>query len=288
LPSAKIGAPRFVRKTKRFASRVMAGETRLPRFAMTITTAALLGSFGAYGVLAGGHGSVVLETASSALGFAVTDVTVKGGGETSEIDVLGQLGLDGSTSMIGFDVEAARQRIVELPWVKDATVSKVYPDTIVVKLVERKAFAIWQHDDQLTLVDRSGTPIVAFTEAKYAGLPLVVGAGASEKAESLIALVHSHPDIAGKVKGYIRIADRRWDLRLENGITIRLPEKNAGGALDQLTRLDNQYGLLSRDIETVDLRDSERLVLKLAPEAAKERKAAIKRLMEHGRKGGDA
>lgn len=284
----KIGQPRVVRKTRRLASRVMAGDVKPPRFLTSAMTAVLLGAFASYGMIAGGHGPAVLETVSSALGLAVNNVIVKGQGETSEIDVLGQLGLDGSTSMIGFDVDAARRRIVKLPWVKDATVRKIYPDGIVVNLVERKAFAVWQHEDQLTLVDKDGTPIAAFTEAKYAGLPLVVGAGAAEKAAGFVALVQSHPDLAGKVKGYIRVADRRWDLRLENGIAIRLPETGASGALDELTRLDNQYGLLSRDIEAVDMRDDERLVLKLSPEAAKQRTAAVKRLMEHGGKGGSA
>jgi cell division protein FtsQ len=244
--------------------------------------------FGLYGTIAGGHAPAVLAAVTSSTGFAVNHVAVAGQGETSEIDVLGQLALDGTTSMIGFDVNEARRRIVGLPWVKDATVTKIYPDTIKVKLIERKVFAIWQHDDALTLVDKSGAPIVAFKEAKYAGLPLVVGAGAAAKAADFVALVQSHHDLAGKVKGYIRIAGRRWDLRLENGITIKLPEIKTGRALDDLTRLDDQYGLLSRDVEAVDLRDDERLVLKLPADAAKQRKATIKLRMEHGGKGKSA
>lgn len=288
MPSVRVTSPRFVRRARRLAMRLMTGEARPPRFAATMMTAGLLAGFGAYGMIAGGHGPAVLAQVTSATGFAVNHVSVAGQGETSEIDVLGQLGLDGSTSMIGFDADAARRRIDGLPWVKDASVSKIYPDTIKVHLTERKAFAIWQHEDQLTLVDKDGAPIVAFKEAKYAGLPLVVGTGAAARAADFVALVHEHPDLAGKVKGYIRVADRRWDLRLESGITIKLPEINVSGALDELTDLDNQYGLLSRDIEAVDLRDDERLILRLSPEAATQRKAAIKLRMEHGSKGKSA
>jgi cell division protein FtsQ len=288
LLSDRFNPPRFVRRTRRLANRLLTGEVKLPRFAATMTTALLLCGFGGYGIIAGGYLPAVFASVSSSAGFAIDHVAVSGQRETSEIDVLGQIELDGSTSMFGFDVDAARRRIIELPWVKDAAVTKIYPDTVRVKLTERKAYAIWQRDDELTLIDSSGIPIVAFREARYAGLPLVVGAGAATKAEDFVTLVQSHPDLAGKVKGYIRVSDRRWDLRLESGITIKLPEIDPSGALDELTQLDDKYGLLSRDIEAVDLRDDERLVLELSPEAATQRKAAIKLRMERGKKGKSA
>jgi len=288
LSSVRVSPPRIVRRMRRLAVRMMAGEVKPPRFSASIMTAVLFAGFGAYGVVAGGHAPAVVAAVTSSTGLAITHVAVTGQIETSEIDVLGQLGLDGSTSMIGFDVDAARARIMELPWVQDAAVSKIYPDTVRVSLSERKAFAIWQHDDELTLIDKDGAPIVAFKEVKYAGLPLVVGAGAAARAADFVALVQSHPDLAGKVKGYIRVADRRWDLRLESGVAIKLPETGVAAALDELTRLDEKYGLLARDIEAVDMRDDERLVLKLSPEAATQRKAAIKLRMEHGNKGKSA
>jgi cell division protein FtsQ len=199
LLSDRFNPPRFVRRTRRLANRLLTGEVKLPRFAATMTTALLLCGFGGYGIIAGGYLPAVFASVSSSAGFAIDHVAVSGQRETSEIDVLGQIELDGSTSMFGFDVDAARRRIIELPWVKDAAVTKIYPDTVRVKLTERKAYAIWQRDDELTLIDSSGVPIVAFREARYAGLPLVVGAGAATKAEDFVTLVQSHPDLAGKV-----------------------------------------------------------------------------------------
>ena len=83
------------------------------------------------------------------------------------------------------------------------------------------------------------------------------------------------------------VAERRWDMRLENGITIRLPERGADAALAELLRLDREHGLLSRDIAAVDLRIDDRLVVKLTPAAALEREAALAALKKAaGRKPG--
>ncbi len=76
-----------------------------------------------------------------ALGFAVDQVRVSGNKETSEIDILERLDLDGWTSLVGFDAEAARARITGLPWVKVAAVRKIYPDALEVRIEEREPFA---------------------------------------------------------------------------------------------------------------------------------------------------
>ena len=127
----------------------------------------------------------VVQAVTARTGFAVDQVRVVGHRETSEIDILERLDLDGWTSLIGFDADAARQRIAELPWVKVASVRKVYPDTLEVRIEERKPFAIWQHGSQLTVVERSGKVIAPFTGGRHAVLPLVIGYGAAEHARRL-------------------------------------------------------------------------------------------------------
>src|SRR5690606_32085984 len=123
------------------------------------------------------------------------------------------------------DAAAARQRIADLAWVETASVRKIYPDAIEVHVDERPPFAIWQHGSQLTIVDRSGAVIAPFASGRHATLPLVIGYGAPEKAAAFIGKVEQFPELAARIKGYIHIAGRRWDIRLENGITIKLPER---------------------------------------------------------------
>jgi cell division protein FtsQ len=93
---------------------------------------------------------------------------------------------------------------------------------------------------------------------------------------SFIAKVAAYPELASRIRGYVRISDRRWNLRLENGITIKLPEVGEDQAIADLLELDKAHALLSRDIETVDMRFGDRLVVKLSTDAAEAREASLK------------
>ena len=263
--------PRFLRRPARFVARLCDGEYAPPRYAGVIATAIFLSSSALYGAWLGGQIPAAAQAVTARLGFAVDQVRVSGNRETSEIDILERLDLDGWTSLIGFDAEAARGRIAQLPWVKAAAVRKVYPDALEVRIEEREPFAIWQHGSQLAIVERSGRVIAPFGGGRHAVLPLVIGYGAAEEAAGFVGKIRQHPELAARVKGFIRVAERRWDLRLENGITIRLPESGEDAAIAEVLRLDREDGLLSRDIATVDLRLDDRLVIRLTPEAMERR-----------------
>ena len=112
-----------------------------------------------------------------------------------------------------------------------------------------------------------------FDGGRHAVLPLVIGFGA-ERGAGFVEKIRRYPELASRVKGFIRVADRRWDLRLENGITIRLPELGEDRALAEVLKLDREQGLLSRDIAVVDLRLDDRLVIGLTP-GAMERRAEV-------------
>ena len=176
----------------------------------------------------------------------------------------------------GFDAAKARGRVLELPWVKDVAIRKLYPGRLAVGVVEKRAAAVWQHKDRLTVVDQSGELIAKFGIAdlinnRFSHLPHLVGMGAPEAADEILPSVALYPAIAGRVRSYVRVAGRRWDLGLSNGLTIRLPEN---GLLDKLYELDELAGrdrLLEREIDVVDMRIADRVVLRLQPVAASAR-----------------
>ena len=263
--------PRLLRRPARLIARLCDGEYAPPRYAGVIATAVFLSSSALYGAWLGGQ-----IPGRRAGGHRAPRLRRRSGPrlrqqETSEIDILERLDLDGWTSLIGFDADAARQRIAELPWVKVAAVRKVYPDALEVRIEEREPFAIWQHGSQLAIVERSGNVIAPFGGGRHAVLPLVIGYGAAEQAAGFVDKIRQHPELAARVKGFIRVAERRWDLRLENGITISLPETGEDAAIAEVLRLDREDGLLSRDIAAVDLRLDDRLVVRLTPEAMERR-----------------
>ena len=268
--------PRWLRKPARALSRVVSGDVDYPPYAASVVSALLVGGFVLYGTVVGGHMPSVVQAVTARTGFAIDEIRVSGNHETSEIDVFDRVGLDGWTSLVGFDVADARQRIEALPWVESASVRKIYPSTLEVKIAEREPFAIWQHGSRLTLIEKDGAEIAPLAGSRFATLPLVTGQGAAAPAADFVARIAAHPELARRVRGYIRISERRWDLRLANGITVRLPERGEDAAIADLIDLDRGQSLLSRDIATVDLRVADRMIIRLTEGAATAREASLK------------
>ncbi|TGQ69702.1 cell division protein FtsQ/DivIB [Mesorhizobium sp. M00.F.Ca.ET.186.01.1.1] len=275
LSSGHFVLPRVLRRPVRILARLGEGDFQVPRFSVSIMSAVLLASSGVYGAYLGGHADGIVQSITARTGFAVDQVKVVGNRQTSEIDILDRLELDGWTSLIGFDAEAARERIATLPWVEVAAVRKVYPHTLEVRVEERDAFALWQQGSDLSVIEKDGNIIAPFSGGKQVTLPLLIGTGAPAKAPDFLAEIEKYPELASRVKGYVRVGERRWDLKLDNGITVKLPEDGEDQALAELVKMDKDKGLLSRDIAAVDMRLSDRLVVQLTPEAATQREAAL-------------
>jgi cell division protein FtsQ len=214
-----------------------------------------------YALIVGGQIGRVGDALLVFVGFGIDDVQISGQHETSEIAVLTQLELGGS--LIAFDVELAQQRLAELPWVATAVVRKFYPSTLSVEITERKPFALWQRDGEVFVIDKAGTQIVPLDEGRFAKLPFMVGGGANATAPDFLADLFTQPEIAGRMRAAVLVAGRRWNLHLEEGVTVKLPEKNVRQSLAQLVRLDAEYQLLARDVSVVDLRLPDRVTLRL-------------------------
>ncbi|WP_245413462.1 cell division protein FtsQ/DivIB [Mangrovicella endophytica] len=245
-----------------------------PRFGTVIVV--VLGATGLYGMSLGGHTTAVIDEIAQPFGFSIDDIDVSGNRETSEIDVLQALWSTGSTSLPSLDPEAARATLEAMPWIESAAISKIYPNRVVIKLVEHQPYALWQKGRELFIVDKAGREIVPYSFGRYSTLPLMVGTGAAAHAAELLDQMDALPELRARVKAYIRVGDRRWDMRLDNGVTIRLPEDQPVEAAAEVARMDRETGLLSRDIAAVDVRLADRMVIKLTPDSLVRRNAALK------------
>jgi cell division protein FtsQ len=235
-----------------------------------------------------GESRDVTQALTSAAGFAINNVKVSGNAETSEIDILERLGLDGTTSLMALDVVETRAALKTLPWVRDAEVRKVYPDTIEIKLTERTAFGIWQHGDELSIIEQTGSVIAPLRDNKFAYLPLFVGRDAETGAEEIMADFDQWPDVKKRVKSFIRVAGRRWDIRLDNGVIVKLPEHDMAKAMAVLAKFNQEQDLVERDIVAVDLRLEDRTTVQLSEGAAKRRTAAVEARAKALKKAGEA
>ena len=206
-----------------------------------------------------------LFAASADVGLKLANVHVVGRSKTAREDILAAVALKQGEPIMSLDLEAARERLEQLPWVMEATVERRLPDLVYVTLVERKAMAIWQLDGSLSVVDQSGQVIAGAVADDFPGLPLIVGPGASAAAEGLFVMLATEPELSARVTAAVRVGERRWNLRIEPGIDVRLPEDGAVEAWQMLGRLDRENGLLSRDVVVIDLRQPDRLLVRPTP-----------------------
>ncbi|HXO00483.1 MAG TPA: cell division protein FtsQ/DivIB, partial [Stellaceae bacterium] len=189
--------------------------------------------------------------------------------------------------LLFLDAEAVRDRLKADPWIADATVLKLYPGQLQIDIVERSAFALWQQDGRLSVIADDGAVLEPYVSRRFLTLPLVVGKGAETRARDFLALLARYPQVASVTKAAIFVGERRWNLRLKDGLDIRLPENEVGNALAALSTLDKEDRLFSRDIVAVDMRLPDRLTVQLSDDAAKAREELFKD-KKPKKKAGDA
>ena len=201
--------------------------------------------------------------------LTVQSIQVEGRQRVEPQAILAALGANRGTPILSIDLEVAKARLEALPWVHSAAVERQLPDGIYIRLVERQPLAVWQHHRKFDLIDQEGTVIPAARPDDFPSLPQVVGGGAPQAASDLVDMLASEPDLASHVTASVRIGGRRWNLELDNGIEVALPEDAPEAAWHRLAALDRSDRLLERNITAVDMRLTDRLVLRLSPDAAK-------------------
>lgn len=203
-----------------------------------------------------------LGTATAASGLRVNDIVIEGRANTPEPLLRSALGVSKGDPILGFSLDQARARIESLSWVEHATVERRLPGTVVVYLQERAPFAIWQNQNKYVLVDRTGQVVANQDVSKFPKLPQIVGAGAPAAAAELLDALTERPLLAEKVSASVRVGERRWNLRLTNGIDVYLPEGHVAVALDKLIQLQHEHAVLDRPLAVIDLRLPDRLVMR--------------------------
>ncbi len=208
---------------------------------------------------------------SAGMGFRLKALTVEGRNMTAREDLLGALDAEVGTPIAAIDVVKARTQVEKLPWVRSAKIERRLPDTIHMVIEERVPYALWQHGEKYTLVDHEGHLIVDVPDSD-SRLPLIVGADAPANAAELFEALKAQPELASRVQAAVRVGARRWNIYLdayEGGISVRLPEEHMAEAWVRLAALEKEHKILQRDLEFIDLRLEDQLVVRLrnAPNA---------------------
>jgi cell division protein FtsQ len=213
------------------------------------------------------HGGVG-DALARVLGFGVEVVTVSGATHVSEPRILSIAGISSKNSLPFFDAAAARARLEADPLVQAASVRKLYPNQIVVNIVERTPYGVWQKDGQVSAIAADGAPIDEVREGRYIDLPFVVGEGANKRVREFTALLDAMGELKPRVEAGVLVGERRWNLKLKSGIVVKLPENDPQAAIAALLALERQSRILERDILALDLRVPDRVFARLSQDAA--------------------
>jgi len=279
----------------RWLNRVTDRVARLPRHAGTAAAILILAASAGYGTVRGGHLATVVDfvkdvrdMGANAAGFNIAAVALTGQRHLSREEILATAGVTGRASLLFFDVADARARLLTNQWIAEATVQKLLPDRLLIAITERDAFALWQKSGRVGVIAGDGTVLEPYVMRRYSALPLVVGTGAEVRAKEFLALLDRYPELRANVRASVLVAERRWNLRLRNGVDVRLPESDLEHALDQLVGLERDFKLASRDVTAIDLRLPDRVTVRLSDAAAQAREEAQKRKQQAKPKGGSA
>ncbi len=265
-------------------------EQRVPRF---LGTGLALGFFSVvigYGLWQGGHIDAFIRehgephhALARAVGLGLERVTISGISQMGEKEVLAAAGINGKQSLAFLDVNDLRERLERVAMVKSATVRKLYPNELVITLAEREAHAIWQHNGELFVIASDGTVIDLMQDERYLDLPFVVGEGANARNKDYLALLDAAGPLRNRIRAGTLVAGRRWTLKMDNGLDVRLPELGAADALARLVKLENEQKILEKDVLAIDLRMADRVVVRLTEEAASARAEALKKKPMRGK-----
>lgn len=186
-------------------------------------------------------------------GFGIAQVHLAGNRRVPPETILAALGFEPGQSIFSADIHAARARLEKIDWVASADVKRRYPDDISVRIVEKLPFALWQSPGSLYVVERNGNVITAKGAGEFRRLPLLLGEGGSNAAD-IVDVVAQHRAIAARIRAYQRVSQRRWNLVLDDGVLVKLPELGWQKELDALDHLIVDKGILERDVSEIDLR----------------------------------
>lgn len=199
-------------------------------------------------------------------GFKIQNVTILGRKYCPENDLLKSLNFKKGDSILFTNIQKTKSNIMLLPWIEDVAITRKYPNTMVIHLVESSPYAIWQNAEKHFVIDKKGNILQKEVSSEFTNLPIVVGDKANLHAASLIELLNVHDELKKYVQASVRVSNRRWDLHFSNGIVVMLPEDNPSKAWTKLKSLHDKYDLLNKDVKKIDLRQGKNLILRLSPE----------------------
>ncbi len=208
--------------------------------------------------------------ASANAGYSVENILVEGRHFTDGETLKAIMGIEKHDPLFAYDLADIQIKIEKLSWVKTARVERRLPDTIYVHLEERVPMALWQRNKRLSLIDTEGKVVTDHKLERFKDLVIVVGEKAPEEATKFLQILDAEPEVLNRVEAITYVSNRRWNLKLKNGVTVKLPEDEMSLALRRLSVTQDKENIMDKDIEVIDVREHDRIIVQTKPGAVQE------------------
>ena len=205
-------------------------------------------------------------TSTASAGFRFKELVVEGRSLTEPQEIVDAVGLTIGDSLFMVSLNDIRNRLIALNTIRDAHVSRDLGGRIIVTLVEREPFALWQHRNRLHVVDERGITMRSLNPKDYSYLVTIVGDSAPDHIDDLVGFVAADKVLAEQVVAAVYVSDRRWDVHFANGVQILLPEINPESAWKKLAKMHREHSILTGKVESIDLRIDDRVFITLPEE----------------------
>ncbi len=215
------------------------------------------------------------QEATAHAGFTLQNIMVEGRVNADPEILRALIGMQRGDPVFGMNPAAMRQRLEQMPWIAHAQVERRLPDTVYIRLTERAPEALWQTKGKLRLIAKDGVVLTDERLDRFRDLLLVVGEDAPSHVGELSGLLQGEPDIAKNVEAATLVGSRRWDLRMKNGVSVRLPESDPGLALSRLARAQKNDKILDKPLTAIDLRNADRIIVATKPGEAQDYKPGV-------------
>lgn len=196
------------------------------------------------------------------LGFSLQNVYLTGHKKVDARTILAATNVQNGQPILEFSLTEMKERLEQVPLVRHARVARVLPNTLQIYVEERAPAAVWQYQGKLHLVDAEGVMMEAVKAGEYEQLPLLIGQMEPKHVQEFFAFLDKASELKQEVKTATLLNERRWNIVLQKGIEIKLPEGDLQPAWEQLSELVAQNMLLREDIEVIDLRVPDRMFIR--------------------------
>lgn len=216
------------------------------------------------------------DAVAAKLGFQFEDVSVTGARYTPQASLVGCLKQSDTKSTLLYDTGAAHDCLVEIGWVASAEIRRVLPAQLEVALTERIPFARWADaENRIKVIDRAGRILGSADDGAFENLLLFSGEGATQEAAAFTDALVNRETIRRRIERVDYVAERFWQVKLDNDLNLKLPRKVSAVSLDRLESMLSNAGISDIALETIDLRLPHRTILQLRDPSIVNRDKAI-------------